>query len=116
MNAKPALTLRSLAESDRAAWEPHWQGYLTFYKTSVPKETTDITWKSGEKPTEYIPNIGSDSIMGPATFLMVRANTHGQKAIAASTDARKTIESHGTGPVHEFFTDIDEFVKFVNKQ
>lgn len=38
------LTLRPLTATDRAAWEPLWQGYLAFYKTSVPPETTGITW------------------------------------------------------------------------
>lgn len=101
-----------------------WTGYFDFQGSEdrirecleALEEKTDITWKSGDKPTEYIPNIGSDSIMGPPTFIMVRANTHGQKAIAASVDTRKDIESRGTGPVREFFTDIDEFVKFVSQK
>jgi GNAT superfamily N-acetyltransferase len=29
---------------DRAAWEPLWAGYLTFYKASIPPATTDLTW------------------------------------------------------------------------
>ncbi len=59
MSAKPALTLRPLVESDRAAWEPHWQGYLTFSKTSVPKETTDITWSRLLDPQEPMHVIGA---------------------------------------------------------
>ena len=101
-----------------------WTGYFDFQGSEdrlrecleALEKITDITWNSGEKPTEYIPGIDLDSIMGPATFLMVRANTQGQKAIAASVDIRKAIESRGIGPVHEFFTDIDEFVKFVNRK
>ena len=101
-----------------------WTGYFDFQGSetllrkclAALEEKTDITWKSGDKPTEYIPGIDSDYIMGPTTFLMVRANTHGQKAIAVSVDTRKAIESHGLGPVHEFFTDIDEFIKFVSRK
>lgn len=101
-----------------------WTGYFDFQgsETLLRKclealeEKTDITWKTGNKPTEYIPAINSGSIVGPHTFLMVRANTHGQKAIAACVDTRKDIESHGRGPVREFFTDIDEFIKFVSRK
>lgn len=39
------LTIRPLAESDRAAWEPLWQGYLTFYKSALPATVTEKTWR-----------------------------------------------------------------------
>ena len=38
------ITIRPLQASDRAAWEPLWQGYLTFYTASLPPETSDITF------------------------------------------------------------------------
>jgi GNAT superfamily N-acetyltransferase len=38
------LTIRPLDSTDRAAWEPLWQGYLAFYKASLPPETTDATF------------------------------------------------------------------------
>ena len=38
------ITIRPLAAADRAAWEPLWQGYLTFYKASLAPETTDTTF------------------------------------------------------------------------
>jgi GNAT superfamily N-acetyltransferase len=38
------ITIRSLARTDRAGWEPLWQGYLAFYKTSVADEVTDLTF------------------------------------------------------------------------
>ncbi|MEA2759760.1 MAG: hypothetical protein QOH65_2373, partial [Methylobacteriaceae bacterium] len=37
------ITIRPLARTDRAQWEPLWQGYLAFYKTSVPEDVTDTT-------------------------------------------------------------------------
>lgn len=37
-------TIRALMPTDRAAWEPLWQGYLTFYKTQIAPEVTDVTW------------------------------------------------------------------------
>ncbi len=39
-----AITIRPLAPADRAQWEPLWQGYLAFYKTSVPDEVTNTTF------------------------------------------------------------------------
>src|SRR3954447_3144146 len=38
------IAIRPLARSDRAQWEPLWQGYLAFYKTSVPDDVTGTTF------------------------------------------------------------------------
>jgi GNAT superfamily N-acetyltransferase len=38
------VEIRSVGRDERDAWEPLWDGYLTFYETSVPRETKDITW------------------------------------------------------------------------
>jgi GNAT superfamily N-acetyltransferase len=38
------IIIRLLARSDRPEWEPLWQGYLAFYKTSVPTDVTDLTF------------------------------------------------------------------------
>lgn len=38
-------TIRPLAAADRAAWEPLWQGYLTFYKSSVSAAVTQLTFE-----------------------------------------------------------------------
>jgi GNAT superfamily N-acetyltransferase len=40
-----APTIRALTPADRAAWEPLWQGYLTFYKTQIAPQVTDETWR-----------------------------------------------------------------------
>jgi GNAT superfamily N-acetyltransferase len=53
------LTLRPLGPADRTAWEPLWQGYLEFYKTSVPAETTDLTWSRLLDPAEPMHVIGA---------------------------------------------------------
>lgn len=36
--------IRPLVGSDRDAWEPLWQGYLTFYKSALSDAQTDLTW------------------------------------------------------------------------
>jgi GNAT superfamily N-acetyltransferase len=38
------LIVRPLAESDRAKWEPLWQGYNRFYRHSPAAELTDATF------------------------------------------------------------------------
>ncbi len=48
------LQIRPFAVEDREAWETLWQGYLTFYKSSVPAEVTDATWNRFFDPTEPI--------------------------------------------------------------
>lgn len=40
------VTIRPIAAADRAAWDPLWAGYNTFYDRPVPKEATEITWQS----------------------------------------------------------------------
>lgn len=37
-------TIRPLKFSDRAEWDPLWQGYLTFYKHELTANQTDLTW------------------------------------------------------------------------
>ena len=39
-----ALTVRSIAEADRAQWEPLWAGYNTFYERTLPAAVTAMTW------------------------------------------------------------------------
>lgn len=39
-----SFVIRAVRPADRPQWDPLWQGYLTFYKTSLPAEITDCTW------------------------------------------------------------------------
>jgi hypothetical protein len=41
---KPRLEIRALGPDERNSWEPLWQGYLTFYKSTVTPEVTKTTW------------------------------------------------------------------------
>lgn len=47
-----ALEIRPLNPADRMAWEPLWQGYLTFYKTVLSDEITNTTWARLMDPAE----------------------------------------------------------------
>jgi GNAT superfamily N-acetyltransferase len=46
------IVIRPFQAEDRAAWEPLWQGYLTFYKASLTAEVTDTTWRRLLDPAE----------------------------------------------------------------
>jgi GNAT superfamily N-acetyltransferase len=55
----PPLEIRLLRPDERAAWEPLWQGYLAFYKTSVKPEVTDTTWARLHDPAEPMQVLGA---------------------------------------------------------
>ena len=46
------IIVRPARADDRAAWAPLWQGYLTFYKSSLAAEVTDTTWRRFFDPME----------------------------------------------------------------
>lgn len=53
------VVIRPLGADERAAWEPLWRGYLTFYKTSQTPDVTDITWKRLLDPKEPMFTLGA---------------------------------------------------------
>lgn len=46
------IAIRPVGEGERATWEPLWRGYLAFYKTTLPRETTDVAWRRLHDPAE----------------------------------------------------------------
>src|ERR1700754_4893781 len=46
------IIVRPVRPDDRAAWDPLWQGYLTFYKSSLATEVTEATSPLFFDPTE----------------------------------------------------------------
>lgn len=46
--------VRPVAESDRTQWEPLWQGYLRFYRSSLADEVTDLLWQRIVDPAHDI--------------------------------------------------------------
>lgn len=53
------LTIRVLEPGDRAAWEPLWQGYQTFYQVQLPPETTETAWQRFHDPVMPICALGA---------------------------------------------------------
>ena len=56
---KKDVVVKPVGEGERAAWEPLWAGYLTFYKTSVPAATSDVTWSRFHDPAEPMHLLGA---------------------------------------------------------
>ncbi|QFU16523.1 GNAT family N-acetyltransferase [Microvirga thermotolerans] len=46
--------IRPLAPEDREAWNPLWQGYLTFYRATLDPEITETTWSRLLDPKEPV--------------------------------------------------------------
>ena len=38
------MSVREIQPTDRPQWNVLWQGYLTFYKITLPQATTETTW------------------------------------------------------------------------
>lgn len=53
------LSVRPLRPDERAAWEPLWNGYLTFYETALPQEATDVAWRRMHDPSEPMFGLGA---------------------------------------------------------
>lgn len=56
---KKDVVVKPVGAGERAAWEPLWAGYLTFYKTSVPAATSDVTWSRFHDPAEPMHLLGA---------------------------------------------------------
>ena len=65
------VVIRSIALGDRAAWEPLWIGYTTFYEKAVPPEVTDFTWDRLSRGVELFGflAVGSSGAIGLVQYL-----------------------------------------------
>ena len=54
------IEIAPLRAEDRDRWAELWEGYLTFYKTSLPAERYEITWRR---------MTGSDGLFGFGAYL-----------------------------------------------
>jgi GNAT superfamily N-acetyltransferase len=53
------VVIRPVGADERAAWEPLWNGYLTFYEATLAPGTTDITWSRLHDPKEPMYLLGA---------------------------------------------------------
>lgn len=48
------MIIRPIQTEDREAWEPLWQGYLDFYRTTLTPEVTEQTWAALCDPSSTV--------------------------------------------------------------
>ena len=74
--AASALVIRPVGPDERVAWEPLWNGYLTFYESSVTKEVSDVLWKRLHDPAEPMHVVGAyrdGKLIGIAQYIFHRS-------------------------------------------
>jgi GNAT superfamily N-acetyltransferase len=67
------IEIRTLETKDRAAWLPLWEGYLAFYQSKLPAETTAMTWQRFHDPAVPIYALGAfadDRLIGIVHYLL----------------------------------------------
>lgn len=78
MTKSGSVVVRPVALSDRAAWEPLWQGCNTFYRRSVEPEITDTTWSrffDGYEPVHALVAERAGDLLGIVHYLFHRSTT-----------------------------------------
>jgi GNAT superfamily N-acetyltransferase len=53
------IEIRPVGQAERSAWEPLWQGYLTFYKATLADKQNDLTWQRLHDPAERMHVLGA---------------------------------------------------------
>jgi GNAT superfamily N-acetyltransferase len=54
-----AIIIRPIERDERAAWEPLWRAYLTFYETTLSDTIVETTWVRLNDPTEPMFALGA---------------------------------------------------------
>jgi GNAT superfamily N-acetyltransferase len=95
------ITVRPVRPDERAAWEPLWQGYLAFYKTSVKPEVTERTWARLHEPAEPMHVLGAfldDSLVGIVHYIFHRSTwTIGDYCYLQDLFTAETARGKGAG-------------------
>ena len=70
------VIIRPLGEDEREAWNPLWAGYLTFYKSALSQEISDLAWSRFHDPDEPLFALGGyidEQLLGIAHYLFHRS-------------------------------------------
>ena len=78
----PSVIVRPIEQPDYEAWLPLWDGYNAFYgrtgETSLPRKTTETTWRRFFDPMEPVFALVAESggqLLGLTHFLFHRSTT-----------------------------------------
>ena len=95
------VVIRPLRVDEREAWEPLWDGYLKFYKASVPAETTAVTWQRFHDDAEPMYVLGAfvdGKLTGIVHFLYHRSCwTVGNYCYLQDLFVNEGARGHGVG-------------------
>lgn len=61
---------------EKEAWDPLWQGYLTFYEAELPHSITELTWQrfhNEQEPVFCIAAYDDDVMVGFTTYILHRS-------------------------------------------
>lgn len=96
-----AVAIRPVREDERAAWEPLWAGYQTFYKTKIPTATTDVTWQRFHDEAEPMYVLGAyvdGKLVGIVHYLFHRSTwTVGDYCYLQDLFVNADARGHGVG-------------------
>ena len=70
------ISIRPIGPDERAAWEPLWNDYLTFYQSSVAPEVSDVLWQRLHDPAEPMHVLGAyraGRLIGIAQYIFHRS-------------------------------------------
>ena len=97
----PNIEIRSVGKDERAAWEPLWRGYLTFYKATLPPEQDDLTWQRLHDPAEPMHLLGAyvdGTLEGIVHYLFHRSTwTDGNYCYLQDLFVAESGRNHGLG-------------------
>jgi Acetyltransferases len=66
------VSIRALRAGDRERWNELWQGYLDFYRSTLPADVTELTWRRLLDPAHPFQGLvavtGADRVDGIVHF------------------------------------------------
>lgn len=96
-------TIRPVADADRPAWQPLWDGYNAFYgrqgPTALPAEITETTWRRFLDPSEPVFALVAERdgrLVGLAHYLFHRSTTR-LEPVCYLQDLFTAPEARGSG-------------------
>jgi GNAT superfamily N-acetyltransferase len=107
------ITIRPLAAADRTAWEPLWQGYLTFYKASLAADITDATFArltGGQEPMGGFVAERDGKVIGIVNWVIHRS-TWNIRDICYLQDLFTVPEARGTGAVRALIEAVKQMAQ-----
>jgi GNAT superfamily N-acetyltransferase len=95
------IEIRPVGKGERAAWEPLWAGYLTFYKATLPTGQSDLTWQRLHDPAEPMHLLGAyvdGKLQGIVHYLFHRSTwTDGNYCYLQDLFVAEGGRNHGLG-------------------